>query len=202
MKQKGGYINGSIYTKDYKNGGVGYIAEIQFQGRRLRRTNPDLRVIEEWEDDVCSRVNAHLAEYNRRLSEELKRVKESLYQEMMARVNPILDEASLYDLTNKRCAEVNGLTNTDHVRTYIIRDEASGYYKIGKSKDLYRRLCITRTHAPHIQLYGYIDADVEKELHAKYTAKHIKGEWYILDEDDLKNLDAAYLVRKGGPIFI
>ena len=45
MKHKGGYIKGSIYTRKRNDSPNSYTAEIQFQGRKLRRTNTNYQVL-------------------------------------------------------------------------------------------------------------------------------------------------------------
>lgn len=202
MKHKGGYISGSIYARKRKDRTDAYTAEIQFQGRKLRRTNVDYQVLAEWVNSVCEKVNAHLDAYNAKLALKEKQIRQELYDELMNNVEPILTEAAQYDLTNKRCAAANGLIRTETQQTYLVMDEATGYTKIGKSKDIHTRLQIIKTHVPLCQLIGYIAADVEKELHARYHDKRIKGEWFNLNSDDIQEIEKIYSVKRGVPIFI
>lgn len=202
MKHKGGYIKGSIYTRKRNDSPNSYTAEIQFQGRKLRRTNTNYQVLADWVDSVCEKVNAHLDAYNAKLALREAKIRQELYDELMNNVEPILTEAAQYDLTNKRCAVANGLVRTDTQQTYLVLDEATGYTKIGKSKDIHTRLQIIKTHVPLCQLIGYITDDVEKELHARYSDKKIKGEWFNLSDKDIQDIENNYDLKRGVPIFI
>ena len=202
MKHKGGYIKGSIYARKRKDRADAYTAEIQFQGRKLRRTSADYHALSAWVDNVCERVNAHLDAYNAKLSIREAQLRQELYDELMANVGPILAEAAQYDLSNKSCAEANGLVRTREPQTYLVMDEATGYTKIGKSKDIHTRLRIIKTHVPMCQLLGYIPADVERELHAIYSAKRVKGEWFNLSGEDIREIEFTYELVKVAGIFI
>lgn len=201
MKHKGGYIKGSIYVRKHKDRKSSYTAEIQFQGRKLRRSNTDKYVLQDWVNQVCEAVNSHLDAYNSKLALLEMQIRKELYDELMRNVEPILTQASQYDLTNKRCADNIGLTRTDKHRTYLVFDEATGYTKIGKSKDIHTRMQALRTHAPQIQLIGYIESDVEKELHEYYSGKRIKGEWFSLDDIDVQDITNKYSLKTGGGDF-
>lgn len=70
--------------------------------------------------------------------------------------------------------------------TYLATDGKK--YKIGKSKNPIKRVSGMKTSNPDIILLGYVEQDLEKELHNKYKDKHIVREWYNLNELDLKQL--------------
>lgn len=66
--------------------------------------------------------------------------------------------------------------------TYLL--EANGLYKIGKTKNIKRRINQLRTASPDIKLLAYIDLDIEKELHQILYPFRYKLEWYKLNNPD------------------
>ncbi len=68
--------------------------------------------------------------------------------------------------------------------TYII--ESQGYYKIGKAKDVDRRLKDYNTHNPVFKLIIVIGSDCEKYLHLRFATKRFKYEWFKLLQEDIK----------------
>ena len=78
---------------------------------------------------------------------------------------------------------------TDYV--YLISDGT--YTKIGITNNLTKRLKVLQTGNPHKLTYiDYVPCDdasrVEKELHNLYALKHMVGEWFNLNEVDVKNI--------------
>lgn len=74
---------------------------------------------------------------------------------------------------------------------YIIRAEDSSIYKIGKTKDMTKRMYQFDKQYPfNIELYTYFKSnDIsndEKSLHKQFEDKKQKGEWFQLDEYDLE----------------
>lgn len=71
------------------------------------------------------------------------------------------------------------------IYTYVMSDN-SGLYKIGRSSDPKDRLKQLSIGNPSLFLCFYIEGNHEKELHDKFSNKHVKGEWYHLNKSDLK----------------
>jgi len=70
--------------------------------------------------------------------------------------------------------------------TYIIKDNHSGYYKIGRSKDPYKRLkAVCPTYSSGVVIL-IINSDLELMLHKHFDNKRVKGEWFNLDLYDLE----------------
>src|SRR5574344_2278527 len=109
MKHKGGYVYGSIYERNTKGEDTSYIAEVNFQGQRMRRSSKDKELLIKWMQSVCERVNGIVDEYNDNLNIEIMALKKRLYADMVSKVKPLLDAAKVYDLTNKVCADRVGL---------------------------------------------------------------------------------------------
>ena len=72
--------------------------------------------------------------------------------------------------------------------TYIIYDETRGIFKIGKSKNVKKRFKQLRTGNLDISLVLVILEDHEKYLHQLFNEKRYKGEWFLLNRDDLTDL--------------
>lgn len=66
------------------------------------------------------------------------------------------------------------------------------YYKIGfTSGDVSKRISALQTGNPiPIQLVGTIPGDQKTEtaLHVRFSEKRVQGEWFTLDDDDVRNM--------------
>jgi len=73
---------------------------------------------------------------------------------------------------------------------YLIRNGESNKYKIGLSKNVFRRLNSMQTGNPDklslICFFPAIDAfKQEQELHNHFSIKRSTGEWFILNDNDV-----------------
>jgi hypothetical protein len=80
---------------------------------------------------------------------------------------------------------------------YIITaKEFDGIYKIGITNDINSRLSSMQTGCPY-NLFAFkayetkAPATIEKMLHIFFNKKHVRGEWFRLDEKDLQYIDDA-----------
>lgn len=69
-------------------------------------------------------------------------------------------------------------------------DHNSLRVKIGRSKDIQVRLRALQTGSPYdLKLMGWIesndDAQLEQELHERYSEQHIRLEWFYLEPEDV-----------------
>lgn len=83
----------------------------------------------------------------------------------------------------------------DQPCVYVLH--AGDRYKIGMTSNLRKRIGQLQTGTPHpIEIVTIIPAarpaELEAELHARYAAKRVHGEWFALDGDDV-----AALLRQG-----
>jgi hypothetical protein len=75
---------------------------------------------------------------------------------------------------------------------YVIKDvDISGYYKIGRTTDLYTRLSTFEVKLPfEIEVIAILQCgnaiQLERELHRRFASKRVKGEWFNLSTDDLE----------------
>lgn len=74
---------------------------------------------------------------------------------------------------------------------YIGIDETKKYYKIGKTKDVKRRLKEIRHMNPTFKILFTLqpdqvtEAEAERFLHNLYSEKRVIGEWFDLSIDDI-----------------
>jgi hypothetical protein len=79
---------------------------------------------------------------------------------------------------------------------YIIKIKTEmPYYKIGCSRDPSKRLSAIRTHSPFdVDLIHIIPCDdmyeVERILHKRYYDKNVRGEWFVLTDEDVAEICA------------
>ncbi len=83
---------------------------------------------------------------------------------------------------------------------YLIYSEIG--FMIGKSSDIYRRFAIIDAHSPlDLQLFRVYRINKngihEKRLHKLFAAKCIRGGWFALDIEDIKEID-KYLIKNDG----
>ncbi len=73
-------------------------------------------------------------------------------------------------------------------QTYLMYDAASGYYKIGRSINPAFREDTLAAQIPMIETLATCQIDIERQLHDRFAAKRIRGEWFDLDEEDLMHI--------------
>ena len=68
---------------------------------------------------------------------------------------------------------------TKTTKTYIVRNNTNGLIKIGRSRDVERRVRSLSTAAgSELELLCTIDKDIENELHHKFSNYRTTGEWF------------------------
>lgn len=77
-------------------------------------------------------------------------------------------------------------------KTYIILDERTGLYKIGKSCNPIARENTLQSEYPLLKIIFVIDKDVESDLHLIYKSKRIRGEWFKLSKNDIDFIFNSY----------
>lgn len=87
--------------------------------------------------------------------------------------------------------KINNLVN--EINVYVLFDEVTCLYKIGKAKNLKKRLttlqCGNATKLQEIALYtSNSGSKLERLLHEYFSAKRVRGEWFNLDNNDLNLL--------------
>ena len=94
------------------------------------------------------------------------------------------------EYTNIRKSFINSLIQTNTLvsgkKTYLIYDDITKKFKIGKSYDPYKRektLCSDRCS---IYLVAYCDYDIESVLHSMYSEYRVRGEWFNLSTKQVR----------------
>jgi len=72
---------------------------------------------------------------------------------------------------------------------YLMKNTRNGYVKIGFSKNPQFREKTLQSEEPEIELLISIEAtiDLEKELHARFSAYRVRGEWFRLSEHEIED---------------
>lgn len=83
-------------------------------------------------------------------------------------------------------------TKPKKYKTYLMIDEKTRFYKIGRSENPKYRERTLQSEKPSIRMLFAMNVDVEKILHEKYSEKRIRGEWFCLSEDDIKDIKTEY----------
>ena len=93
------------------------------------------------------------------------------------------------EYTNIRKSFINSLIQTNTLvsgqKTYLMYDDITQKFKIGKSYDPYKRektLCSDRCS---IYLVAYCDYDIESVLHSMYSEYRGRGEWFNLSTNQV-----------------
>ena len=81
---------------------------------------------------------------------------------------------------------------------YFIQQETTNFVKIGFTKeDPIRRLSALKTSSPFdLKIIGLIETDncvkKESELHKQYADKRVKGEWFLLSNEEIEFIKLKY----------
>jgi len=86
--------------------------------------------------------------------------------------------------------------------TYIIKNPSSGLIKIGKTVDIKTRLQTLMCGAGvMLEILVVIPADIERELHQKFSHLRVRGEWFDDPESEIyahaKSIDGASFFKEG-----
>lgn len=122
---------------------------------------------------------------------------------LMSKIRPYSTEYDFYGLYDSiigytyflKNKKNYGLRNSGLLRTYIGVDISNGLVKIGKSKDLYTRESCLRVSNIHFYMIAYVDMDIERELHIKYSVYNVDREWFHLNKKQVKEIISKYNFR-------
>lgn len=76
---------------------------------------------------------------------------------------------------------------------YIVQCVGTVFFKIGKANNIDRRLRSLQVGCPfQLRIVHYIECDnphvLERALHNKYKDKRMRGEWFSLNETDIRHI--------------
>lgn len=114
--------------------------------------------------------------------------KENLSKELSSKINT-------EDL--EKCVPDNKVER-EQQKTYILYDKHRGIYKIGRTLNIHTRMKAIKNVIPDITLIFVSWYDIEKELHEAFKEKRIDGEWFRLEEKDLKNIERIFKINFNG----
>lgn len=77
-------------------------------------------------------------------------------------------------------------------KTYIMKDDNTGFYKIGKSINPRERERTLQSEKPTIKMVKEFKTDIESKLHKKYSEHRVRGEWFDLSNVQLKYICTNY----------
>ncbi|WP_291138615.1 GIY-YIG nuclease family protein [Flavobacterium sp. UBA7663] len=85
--------------------------------------------------------------------------------------------------------KIEKVENSEYV--YLMVNSYSGYIKIGRSKNPRYREKTLHSQEPTISLIAQWQCSkhIEKELHEKFKSKRVRGEWFRLQLNDLKEIE-------------
>ncbi len=93
-------------------------------------------------------------------------------------------ENQIIALRNKLDDNSEKVVNNEVViqKTYLIKNNRNGLYKIGKSYDPKYRERTLQSEEPDISMVKMWDYDIEEFLHRKYDECRVRGEWFKLNK--------------------
>ena len=115
--------------------------------------------------------------------------KEKKHNEVKERLDRWLD---LYNNGQIKLQNKKQPTEYKETKTYILKDNNTGYYKIGKSIDPLNREKTLQSEKPTYQMIKIFNKDVEYELHKKYNNQRQRGEWFNLNKTQVKYICTHY----------
>lgn len=77
-------------------------------------------------------------------------------------------------------------------KTYLMLDVNTGFVKIGRSVHPRKREATLQSKKPTISLLKICDENIESKLHKIYASKRVRGEWFKLSKQDIKNIIKQY----------
>lgn len=134
---------------------------------------------------TCNRSIPHYKK-NGKLMFFDKREIENWMRQNRVTTNEEAEQKALAYILNKRNEE------RQEAQTYIVLDENTRLYKIGKSVNIEQRLSGLRCANPGLQLIAYSVKDVEQELHKKLKPFHVVREWFDIPGKELRKIIKEY----------
>jgi len=77
-------------------------------------------------------------------------------------------------------------------KTYLMKDDTTGLYKIGKSNNPKFREKTLQSQKPNINLVKIWNDDIEGHLHKLYHRQRIRGEWFHLNPIQIRYICTHY----------
>ena len=81
-------------------------------------------------------------------------------------------------------------------KTYLVKDNATNLYKIGKATDPSKRVNALKVANTSIELYAVCEENVEYIIHKEYHDKQVSREWFRLSDLDVNTIISKYHFQK------
>lgn len=114
-----------------------------------------------------------------------KEIKIDRLQQQVERLN-----SKLIDLSDKKNISKKNLSTPK--QTYLIKNKRNNLYKIGRSSNPLKREKTLQSEEPDIVMVKTWDKDIENELHTDYNNYRIRGEWFNLNEIQIRYICTKY----------
>lgn len=114
------------------------------------------------------------------------------------------DFVFVYNMIDKNCSfdfwrtainkllEISKKERHTSIYTYIAYDENRSLYKVGKTKDLGKRIRNILTYIQTITPIFVLEGDFEKEIHSQLESSRVFKEWFDISKEDLLNTREKY----------
>ncbi|MDP2040462.1 MAG: GIY-YIG nuclease family protein [Algoriphagus sp.] len=81
--------------------------------------------------------------------------------------------------------------NNKKTYIYLMKNNLNGLFKIGRSKQPFKREYTLQSQEPDIKMISIREAtyEVETALHRKYKEKKVRGEWFNLTTKDIRDIE-------------
>lgn len=101
----------------------------------------------------------------------------SIEQNYVFQIHPFKEN---HEFKNKRINKT--------VYVYLMVDDYTNLYKIGKSNNVHFREKTLLSQTPKIRLIHYFNRPdyLESDLHKKYKSQRVRGEWFELTQEDVE----------------
>lgn len=182
-------IKGSIVTWTTTRNGkqrTRYQAELQILGMKVRKCSDCREKCEEWLEEKTSAINAILDSNNKAIEanhQEYLQKDSFLRGERKKQVRSFMENLGLKITSNISKMDKYNIENHNSWFTYILQDGSSTMFKIGKTRNLKKRLSQFSNPAFH---YRFIHCgDIEKKCHLLMEKYRVHGEWFCLTEEDI-----------------
>ena len=92
----------------------------------------------------------------------------------------------------KKSPTTNNTKKISQRKTYLIKEENTSFYKIGKSINPEQREKTLQRERPNISVIKIWDKNIEKRLHSDYKDYRVRGEWFDLTKIQVKYICTSY----------
>mgnify|MGYP003670577991 FL=1 len=83
-------------------------------------------------------------------------------------------------------------SSTKELKTYLIKDNLTKLYKIGRSKNPLNRERTLQSEKPSIKMVKVWTENIETKLHKEYSNYRVRGEWFKLTKVQVKYICTKY----------